>query len=73
MLIAGKVASQSSTYSNNFGPEKAVDAIYLPSDVNINEQASLANTRHSNNPWWRVNLGHMHCIYAVNILNRAGI
>jgi len=45
---------------------KAVDGIYeLP---NIDE--SLAHSKYKTRPWWRVDLGDVHCVWAVNILNR---
>jgi len=44
----------------------AVDGIYEPSA----RYASLAHSRRENRPWWRVDLGDVHCVWAVNILNR---
>ena len=74
--ITGKPTTQSSTFIDaspqTYGSEKAVDGIYLPSELSIYETASLAYTLQSRNPWWRVDLEQSHCISAVNILNRAG-
>jgi len=42
----------------------AVDGIYETSDD------SMVHGEHENRPWWRVDLGDIHCVWAVNILNR---
>jgi len=31
-----------------------------------------AQTQYQVNPWWRVNLEHVYCVWAVNILNAGG-
>jgi len=52
-----------------FRAEKAVDGIYeLPED-----SLSMAHSKLETRPWWRVDLGDVHCVWAVNILNRYGI
>jgi len=42
----------------------AVDGIYETSDD------SMAHSKLETRPWWRVDLGDVHCVWAVNILNR---
>ena len=74
-MILGKPAFLSSTYTHNkygsFEASKANDGVYCPqtttSDV---ELSSLAHSKREDNPWWRVDLLRVHCIWAVNILNR---
>jgi len=44
----------------------AVDGIY----ESINVGKSLAHSNEENRPWWRVDLGDVRCVWAVNILNR---
>jgi len=44
--------------------EKAVDGIYETID------GSMAHSDFETRPWWRVDLGDVHCVWAVNILNR---
>lgn len=47
--------------------DKAVDGIYVyPGD----ELYSVAHTQQEDNPWWRVDLERVHCVRAVNILNK---
>ncbi|XP_067946771.1 uncharacterized protein [Watersipora subatra] len=46
----------------------AVDGIYRPPVYD--ELFSLAHTLKETNPWLRVDLGTIHCIWAVRILNR---
>jgi len=42
----------------------AVDGIYEALDD------SMAHSNEETRPWWRVDLGDVHCVWAVNILNR---
>ena len=42
--------------------------IYLPPADD--ERFSIAHTINEYQPWWRVDLQQIHCIWAVNILNR---
>ena len=74
LLSLDKLASQSNTFTgpSEFTHEagKAVDGIYLPN--RLHELTSIAVTKSLLNPWWRVDLGEVHCVWAVNILNRAG-
>ena len=72
MFHLGKLASQINTYRSPsgkaFGPEYALDGVYLPPDI---ETASLSHTAITLNHWWRVDLGQPPCIWAVNVLIRA--
>ena len=74
-LYIGKAASVLATYPDvdgyTFEAGKAVDGIYMPGGVN-SDYASIAVSVNMLNPWWRVDLGQLHCIWAVNILNRGG-
>jgi len=70
-LFLGKSARLSSVYTDPLGVysyegDKAVDGIYNISDW----LKSLANSQLESRPWWRVDLGDVHCVWAVNILNR---
>lgn len=47
--------------------ERANDGIYHDEAEYL---GSMAHTNEEANPWWRVDLGRVHCIYAVRILNR---
>jgi len=47
----------------------AVDGIYEPAK---GAHSSMAHSNEENRPWWRVDLGDVHCVWAVNILNRFG-
>jgi len=47
----------------------AVDGIYEPTN---GFSSSLAHGYEENRPWWRVDLADVHCVWAVNILNRFG-
>ena len=73
LLFLGKLAKQKVTYTDS-GPysyeaSKAVDGVYIPPAV----KASLAVIDYSTNPWWRVDLGQVHCIWAMRLLNRSGV
>jgi len=47
----------------------AVDGIYEP----INGfSSSMAHSNEETRSWWRVDLGDVHCVWAVNILNKYG-
>ena len=46
-------------------PNKAVDGIYATESGD-----SLAHSDWEENPWWRVDLGGVHCIWAIEVLNR---
>jgi len=50
----------------SFEAKFAVDGVYRPSGNLL----SLAHSNKENRPWWRVDLGDVHCVWAVNILNR---
>jgi len=70
--FADKLAKQSSDHVTTEGlytydAAKAVDGIYEPTD---GVYASIAHSEVENRPWWRVDLGDVHCVWAVNILNR---
>ena len=56
---------------HTFEAGKAVDGIYVHWGED-RDHASIAMTASMLNPWWRVDLGQLHCIQAVNILNRGG-
>ena len=55
----------SSVSNPNNDPNKAVDGIYA-----IESEESLAHSDWEENPWWRVDLGGVHCIWAIEVLNR---
>jgi len=50
----------------SYGAEFLVDGLYEPSDT----QSSMAHSEVETRPWWRVDLGDVYCVWAVNILNR---
>ena len=70
--MLGKLAVQTTTSPETkgftFEAGKAVDGIY-ETDYSL---TSVAVSTHVDNPWWRVDLGEEHCVWAVNILNVAG-
>ena len=72
-MYVGKPATQITTHTDEeiytYGAGKAVDGIYLPT---VHEYSSVSVTTEVTNPWWRVDLGQVHCVWGVNILNRAG-
>ena len=72
-MVLGKPAFLSSTYHDFlFGLHKASyanDGVYRPQDT-VAEWSSLAHSHEEDNPWWRVDLLRVHCVWAVNILNR---
>ena len=72
-MVLGKPSLLSSTYtSGRFGfleAKYANDGVYR-SHGNISELSALAHSHKEDNPWWRVELLRVHCIWAVNILNR---
>jgi len=51
----------------SFEAFKAVDGIYEPKEW---IRDSLAHSNEENRPWWKVDLGDVRCVWAVNILNR---
>ena len=58
------------TSTDTYDANNAVDGIYLPPDGH--EAVSLAHSdSKDNSPWWMVDLEHVYCVWAVNILNRA--
>jgi len=61
--ILDKPAKLSSIHAH-FEAEMAVDGIYEVLDK------SMAHSEHESRPWWKVDLGDVHCVWAVNILNR---
>jgi len=68
----GKPAKLSSQYAPkgakySFDADKAVDGIYISPTL----RASMAHSKEELRPWWRVDLVVIHCVWAVNILNRA--
>ena len=49
----------------------ANDGIYRPTDKSeAGEKLSIAHTSYQSQPWWRVDLEKIYCVWAVNILNR---
>lgn len=73
-LPTGKSAKASSVFptDESLTADKAVDGIYLPPPA-LNDRLSLAHTDASNSkPWLRVDIGRVHCIWGIRILNRAG-
>ena len=76
-LLLGKRAEMSSQYVDSdslvYMAEEAVDGMYLPNQWDsVSERSSLAHTLHESQPWWRVDLAAIYCIWAVNVINRAG-
>ena len=74
-MILGKPAFLSSTFdSSHVGLHKASyanDGVYRPQGtIGVAELSSIAHSLREDNPWWRVDLLRIHCIWAVNILNR---
>jgi len=70
-IFLDKPAKMSSVYNNWHGVHSyeaamAVDGIYQSAD----NFASMANSQRETRPWWRVDLGNVHCVWAANILNR---
>ena len=67
--MLGKPAAQITTIpssgNTSFDAGKAVDGIYQTEHA----QLSAAVSTHVDNPWWRVDLGEEHCVWAVNIVN----
>jgi len=47
----------------------AVDGIYEPAE---GAYTSMAQGNEETRPWWRIDLGDVQCVWAVNILNRFG-
>ena len=72
-LFLGNLSKQKVTYTDrkrySYEASKAVDGVYIPPTV----YASLAVIDYSTNPWWRVDLGQVHCIWAMRLLNRPGV
>jgi len=67
IYCTGKPAKLSSTYKPDlYCASKAVDGIYTEPEG----ESSMAHGRHERRPWWRVDLVDIHCVWAVNILNR---
>ena len=59
--------------TQRFMAAKAVDGVYLPSQWHSSiERNSIAHSEQEARPWWRVDLAATYCVWAVNILNRAG-
>ena len=54
-------------YPNN-DANKAVDGIYATESVD-----SIAQSNSEENPWWRVDLGSVHCVWAIEVLNRGNV
>lgn len=64
IINTDKPASGSSLYRNHMWfPNDANDGIYGSSFFHSGLQYQ---------PWWRVNLEKVYCVWAMNILNRAG-
>ncbi|XP_067931004.1 fucolectin-1-like [Watersipora subatra] len=73
LLARGKPVTMSTVYhspgtSTSFPGYFAVDGIYRP--PSSNERLSIAHSDLEANPWLRVDLQKVHCIWAVRILNR---
>jgi len=67
IYCTGKPAKLSSTHKpDKYYASKAVDGIYTEPE----DESSMAHSRHERRPWWRVDLVDIHCVWAVNILNR---
>ena len=56
----------SSLYAATDIASNAVDGVYLPEG----DVYSLVHSLQQDNPWWRVDLGAVHCIWAIEVLNR---
>ena len=74
MYYLGKPASASSIHpytlnSHALDASKLVDGIYVPEE-NDKFQSMCHTHLDDHAPWWRVDLQHVYCIWAVNILNR---
>lgn len=65
-VALGRPASQSSVLDAGSGAANAVDG---NRDSNW-ERGSCAHTTHEPEPWWRVDLGRRHAVYAVVVKNR---
>lgn len=46
------------------------DGSFAVDGVHLNPHDTMAHSKTENNPWLRVDLGSVHCIWAVRILNR---
>ena len=69
LYFLGKPAIASSKYDETLDASKLLDGIYVPDESD--ERQSMGHTDLNDHaPWWRVNLQRVHCIWAVNILNR---
>jgi len=65
--VTGKPAKISSLHNpSKYDASKAVDGIYTELEV----ETSIAHSTLEHRPWWRVDLVDIHCVWAVNILNR---
>lgn len=60
----GKTTAMSSIYDPLNDPKLAIDNVYV-------DESSLVHSQKEANPWWRVNLEEVHCIWALRFLNRA--
>jgi hypothetical protein len=68
LISKGKSATQSSEY--NPSPGRATNAV----DGQTNQDYFASSCTHTElqvNPWWKVDLGSIHKIYAVKVWNRA--
>jgi len=66
-FFTGKPAKLSSVYDSiKFPASEAVDGIYTQNGI----ETSMAHSKKESRPWWRVDLVDIHCVWAVNILNR---
>ena len=52
-----------------FHAANAVDNVKLPNGNP--ETRSIASSKNQKQPWWRVDLGQMKCVYGIDVLNRA--
>ena len=74
LYYLGKPATTSSISPNvkethTLDASKLVDGIYVPEESD--KFQSMCHTHWDDHaPWWRVDLQRVHCIWAVNILNR---
>ena len=70
LYLTGKPAAMSTQVIDIYGysvdAQKAVDGVYLPSDSIYSSLAYSGDVF----PWWRVDLGDVHCVWAVNIFNK---
>lgn len=74
-MSTGKPAKMAPPYTNSNGTyylaSKANDGVYIQVPEEDDQIPFLTRTGAAFGPYWRVNLGSVHCVWAVRILNRA--